>query len=85
MQNTETKIEIICLHDETRAEETTLTKIVERKVDGSDYDQGRLEDMAATIYKQTHLLAAIIAKLNLSDEELTEMLAGYGTRLRKLK
>lgn len=58
-----------------------LETIVSRKVDGSDHESGQLEDMARTIDNQTWLLAKIIERLNLSDNELTEMLGEWGEKL----
>jgi hypothetical protein len=68
----------------TKEEKTyPLEQFVAAKVDGSDYETGELEAMCYTIRNQTTLIAGIIETLNLSDEQLTTLLAQYNTTLRK--
>lgn len=74
----------ITIHHPTIGEFTlSLTNCVARAVDGSDYEHGVLETLQATVDKQTVLLARIVEKLNLSNEELTEWLGQWNERLEK--
>lgn len=54
-----------------------LKYLVEMKVDGSDYDLGRLETLEKTVSNQTELLAKIIEHLNPSNEVLNDWLGTY--------
>lgn len=64
-------------------EHTQLSQLIEKAVDGSDYERGELEAIQATLRNQTRLLAWIIEKLNPSNEELTERLGEWGEKLEK--
>jgi hypothetical protein len=63
--------------------ETSLERLVDRACDGSDYEMGELGELRRTNQKQTKLMARIIEKLNLTNEELNVWFAEWGEKLEK--
>lgn len=53
-----------------------LSEIIERVLDGSDYDQGQLEDLQHTVDNLRRALSILLAESKLSQELLEEAI-GY--------
>lgn len=65
--------------------QTSIEALVEKACDGDDYESGELENMRASMRKQTQLMVRIVEKLNLSLDELNEWFPMWGEKIEEYK